>query len=125
MYECMHVFTMQNVTCGYLCRYGNTSPHRLRRNTVLTLGMKGKEEKATNTYNRAASKRLSNVLKRCSAPTRGAFHCQAALTADFGGLLNFLFEPDSEIAGVGMDLLDGLLLKMSKDRLLWLGIYVF
>lgn len=100
--------TILNARCGYLCRYGNTSPHRLRRNTVLTLGMKRKEEKATNTSNRAASKRLSNVLKRRSAPTREAFHCQAALTADFGGLLNFLFEPDSEIAGVERDLLNGL-----------------
>lgn len=98
----MRVFTILNVTCGYLCRYGNTSPHRLRRNTVLTLGMKGKEKKATNTSNRAASKRLSNVFK---APFTdgpgGAFHCQAALRADFRGLLNFLCEADFEIVGVG------------------------
>lgn len=74
MNACMHSFTILNVTCGYLCRYGNTSPHRLHRNTVLTLGMKGKAERATNTTNRAASKRLSNVFK-------------APLTAASGGLL--------------------------------------
>lgn len=69
----MYEFAILNVTCGYLCRYGNTSPHRLRRNTVLTLGMKGKEEKATNTSNRAASKRLSNVLKAPFATDSGVF----------------------------------------------------
>lgn len=85
----------------YLCRYGNTSPHRLRRNTVLTLRMKGKEEKATNTSNRAASKRLSNVLKRHSPATRGGLSLPSSFESNFRGLLNFLCEPDSETAGVG------------------------
>lgn len=110
----------------YLCRYGNTSPHRLRRNTVLTLGMKEREGKATNTTNRAASKTLSNGLKhRLGGGKLELFHCQAAPRTGFRGLLNFLFEPDSGgAAGVGVDLLDGplaIIENLKRSQLFWLG----
>lgn len=69
---CMHVLAVSNWACSHLYIYENTSPHRLHRHTVLTLGDERKEEKATNRTKRAASKKLGNTWKHCPGLTCGA-----------------------------------------------------
>lgn len=42
---CLCVSVVSNRACSHLYIYENTSPHRLRRCAVLTLGTKGKTQK--------------------------------------------------------------------------------